>query len=82
VKILKRLLIGSAVKGRSKTPMTNLHLGNARGRVSDLNQWQAIEKTAVRGAALFSESLYVAASHTPVILDPTYSPIVRFLEGS
>ncbi|KHD06401.2 hypothetical protein PN36_24690 [Candidatus Thiomargarita nelsonii] len=64
----------------SKTPMTNLHLGNARGRVSDLNlsetEWQAIEKTAQRGAALFSESLYVGLdimlqlrSHTPVILE-------------
>ncbi len=64
----------------SKTPMTNLHLGNARASPSELKLskalWQRIEDTAMRGAALFADSLYVGLdimlplrSQTPVILE-------------
>ena len=64
----------------SKTPMTNLHLGNARASVTELNLsaelWHRIKKIAVQGAALFAENLYVGLDimlplrrQNPVILE-------------
>jgi glutathione synthase/RimK-type ligase-like ATP-grasp enzyme len=64
----------------SHTPLTNLHLGNARASANELKLseqlWQNIENTAERGAALFPESLYAGLdimlplrSQTPVILE-------------
>ena len=64
----------------SKTPLTNLHLGNARLNASELQLtnklWQRIETIAVRSATLFSKSLYAGLdiilplrSQTPMILE-------------
>lgn len=64
----------------SHTPMTNLHLGNARSTVNELQLseqiLQNIKNTAERGAALFADNLYVSLDimlplrrQTPVILE-------------
>lgn len=65
----------------SKTPLTNLHLGNLRASPSELQLadelWQRIETIAVQSATLFSKNLYYAGldiilplrSQTPMILE-------------
>ncbi|PRY19559.1 STM4014 family protein [Pseudosporangium ferrugineum] len=56
---------GHVVVRTSRTPMTNLHLGNARGDVADVRAaagpraWQAALDTCVRVAACFPRSLHV-----------------------
>lgn len=63
---IRQVVIGGTAMQRvlrlSKTPLTNLHLGNQRGGDrtpgTDSAQWQAVEETAVRAMAVFPDSMY------------------------
>jgi hypothetical protein len=62
----------------SRSPFTNLHLGNKRGDLESLvrrmgeSRWQEVRKTAVDGAALFPACHYVAVD---MMVSPTLNKI-------
>ncbi|MCP4130938.1 MAG: hypothetical protein GY754_08135 [bacterium] len=81
---IRQVVIDMAAKQKvvrlSRSPMTNLHLGNKRGNPEELDlapeTWSLIDETARDAAGLFPNSLYAGVD----ILIPKQSSIPRVLE--